>query len=152
MMSFWEERAQQVVSGHRIIFMAIASASGGTESASGEVTSDGTEYLAGVIELGMPEADSGPFRGDVEMLMVSSKHRNQGIGKKLIYELERTALERGRTLLQLATMADTVADAHFYPKLGYVKFGTVPNYGIEPVTMRLVDGAYFYKDLARPST
>jgi len=34
-----------------------------------------------------------------------------------------------------------------YPKLGYREIGVVPNYGIHPLTRKLVDEMFFYKDL-----
>lgn len=89
MSKFWEERIDQVVNSRRIIFLAL------TQSSDGKSEPE----LAGLVELGMPEADTGPFRGDVEMLMVSANHRNHGVGKRLMHELERVAVEKGRTLL-----------------------------------------------------
>ncbi|RQM08044.1 hypothetical protein DH86_00001383 [Scytalidium sp. 3C] len=119
MQSFWKERFDQAVSKRRIIIGAtIAKTSEGEQAIS-------ERELCGMVELGMPETDTGPFRGDVEMLMVSPKYRRHGLAKKLMYKLEEIALEEGRTLL----------------------VGVVPNYGIVPNTGELVDGAYFYKDL-----
>lgn len=87
MLTFWEERIIQVTKGLRIPIMALST------------TSSGGEEISGLIELGLPEADTGPFRGDVEMLMVSPNCRRQGIAKLLILELEKVAKARGRTLL-----------------------------------------------------
>lgn len=89
---FWKERIQQVSDHRRIIFLALTQ----TTQSPSDVAN---EEIAGLVELGMPEADTGPFRGDVEMLMVSPKYRKHGIGKRLIYELERVAKEEGRILL-----------------------------------------------------
>ncbi|OAQ95155.1 acetyltransferase (GNAT) family domain-containing protein [Purpureocillium lilacinum] len=108
--------------------------------------------IAGVVELATPDTDTGPFRADVEMLMVSPNHRRAGLGKRLMAAVEDAGRQRGRTLLQLSTTAGSVAEERLYPALGYTKLGTVPNYGISPVDGQLVDGVYFYKDLSRPPT
>lgn len=88
MESFWRERFAQIPTGRRITLLALASPDGKEE---GDV--------AGIIELGMPEADTGPFRGDVELLMVSPKYRRRGLANRLIHDLEEIAREKKRTLL-----------------------------------------------------
>ena len=55
--------------------------------------------IAGVVELATPDTDTGPFRADVEMLMVSPDHRRAGLGKRLMAAVEDAARQRGRTLL-----------------------------------------------------
>ncbi|KAL7786719.1 hypothetical protein V8C37DRAFT_290432 [Trichoderma ceciliae] len=69
----------------------------------------------------MPEADTDPFRGDVELLMVSPNYRRRGLANKLhiINHLEEIAREKRRTLLQLA-------EKDVYPRLGYI-FVRSPN-------------------------
>lgn len=88
METFWNERFSQISTGRRITLIALVSPDGKDQ---GDV--------AGIIELGMPEADTGPFRGDVEMLMVSPNYRRRGIANKLLHELEQIAKEKKRTLL-----------------------------------------------------
>jgi hypothetical protein len=36
---------------------------------------------------------------------------------------------------------------YVYPKLGYKELGIVPKYGIHPLTGKLADELFFYKDL-----
>lgn len=88
MESFWNERLSQISTGRRITLIAL-------------VSTDGKEQgdVAGIIELGMPEADTGPFRADVEMLMVSPNYRRRGLANKLINDLEEIAKQKRRTLL-----------------------------------------------------
>ncbi|KAH8820745.1 acyl-CoA N-acyltransferase [Xylogone sp. PMI_703] len=141
MLSFWKERIDQVRSKRRIIIVA-------TTANSSQEQGKGVENdLCAVVELSTPDADTGPFRGDIEMLMVSPKYRRFGLAKRMMAELEKVALEQGRTLLQLCTTVGSPAEVYLYPRLGYTKIGVVPNYGIVPNTGELVDGAYFYKDL-----
>ncbi|KAK7212827.1 hypothetical protein V2G26_020005 [Clonostachys chloroleuca] len=137
MQLFWEDRFRQCRQGLRVSFLAV------------EKTDANKETLCGVVDLGLPVADTGPFRADVEMLMVSPHHRRKGIAKKLLFALESYAEEKERTLLQLSTDAGSTAAAHVYPAMGYTKFGTVPDYGIKPDTAKLVAGEYFYKDLRK---
>lgn len=94
MQSFWEQRISQVEQGLRICFIY-------------SVIESGKEEIGGIAELGMPAAETGPFRGDVEMVIVSPNHRRQGIAKLLMVELERVARERGRTLLVRASIRTT---------------------------------------------
>ncbi|KAK4090324.1 hypothetical protein Purlil1_5495 [Purpureocillium lilacinum] len=77
--------------------------------------------IAGVVELATPDTDTGPFRADVEMLMVSPDHRRAGLGKRLMAAVEDAGRQRGRTLLQLSTTAGSVAEERLYPALGYTK-------------------------------
>ncbi|KAL7929966.1 acyl-CoA N-acyltransferase [Trichoderma chlorosporum] len=136
MESFWNERFSQISTGRRIILIAL-------------ISSDGKDPgdVAGIIELGMTEADTGPFRGDVEMLMVSPNYRRRGLANKLISELEGIAKEKKRTLLLLSTDIGSTAEKYVYPRLGYVLMGTIPGYGISPLDGSLKDGAFFYKQL-----
>lgn len=88
MEAFWTARLSQICTGHRITLIALASLDGKQEA-----------DVAGIVELGMAEADTGPFRGDLEMLMVSPKYRRRGLASRLIDELEEVAKEEKRTLL-----------------------------------------------------
>ncbi|CAG9942495.1 unnamed protein product [Clonostachys rosea f. rosea IK726] len=87
MQLFWENRFRQCRQGLRVSFLAV------------EKTDVNKESLCGVVDLGLPVADTGPFRADVEMLMVSPHHRRKGIAKKLLFALESYAEEKERTLL-----------------------------------------------------
>ncbi|KAL7811101.1 putative acetyltransferase [Trichoderma gracile] len=137
METFWDERLSQISTGRRIVLIALAPTEGSDQ---GDV--------AGIVELGMPDADTGPFRGDLEMLMVSPKYRRRGLAAKLISDLEEIAREEKRTLLQLSTDVGSAAEKYVYPRLGYTLMGTIPNFGISPIDGSLKDGAFFYKHLA----
>ncbi|RFU26947.1 hypothetical protein B7463_g9384, partial [Scytalidium lignicola] len=148
MLSFWRERMDQARSKRCIIIVATMTKTSTITPIDGQEHEKEVEKeLCGVIELGTPDADTGPFRGAVEMLMVSPAHRRLGLATKLMLKLEEIALQEGRTLLHLSTTVGSPAAEYLYPRLGYVKVGVVPNYGIVPNTGELVDGVYFYKDL-----
>ncbi|KAG5913927.1 hypothetical protein E4U53_004746 [Claviceps sorghi] len=61
--------------------------------------------------------------------------------------------QRSETRLMKAqsfsTTRDTAAEKYVYAQLGFIEFGRLPNYAITPVSGRLVDGVFFYKDLRR---
>lgn len=53
----------------------------------------GEEEVAGVVMLGMPFAQTGPFRGVVEKLLVRPEYRKRGIAKAMMGVLEGVARE-----------------------------------------------------------
>ncbi len=119
---------------------------------------DAEPVLAGMVDLLTPTnaLDTGPFRAELEILMVHPDFRRFGLARRLVQELERLALEKGRTQVTLSTTRETLAETHFYPKMGYVKFGVLPGYALQPDSTedgregggrKRVDGVYFYKDL-----
>jgi len=57
------------------------------------------DEVAGYVVLGMPESETGPFRGEVLKLMVSTKYRRMGIARRLMMKLEEVAREKHRELL-----------------------------------------------------
>lgn len=46
----------------------------------------------------------------------------------------------------LDTIVGTPAE-HVYPRLGYIRIGVIPRFGISPKDGSLVDELFFYKDL-----
>lgn len=100
----------------------------------------------GYVCLMMPASETGPFRGEVNKLMVSPRHRRKGVARRVMEKLEEVGRERGRTLLILDTTIGLPAE-QVYPKLGWKEWGVLPNYGISPEDGRLVDERFFYKDL-----
>jgi hypothetical protein len=60
--------------------------------------------------------------------------------------VEEVALEEGRTLLTLDTVAGTPAE-RLYLSLGYVALGTIPGFARAPEEPRYEATSFFYKDL-----
>ncbi|GAB1735284.1 hypothetical protein NU219Hw_g2925t1 [Hortaea werneckii] len=129
---YWSERSEQVANGAREIIVQF------TDTTQSEV--------AGFVSLDMPFSETGPFRGMVEKMLVSPRHRYKGIARRVMAQLESVAMERGRTVLFLDTVIGSGAE-FVYPKLGYKLVGVIPKYGIHPTTRELVDEMFFYKDL-----
>ena len=61
----------------------------------------------------------------VDILWVDEKHRQKGIGSKLLAEAEREALRRGCHHVHLDTMSWQAPD--FYQKHGYEVIGILPD-------------------------
>ena len=104
--------------------------------------------VAGVVVLAKPDAETGPFRGEIQKFFASPNHRQKGVGKALMRELERLARGDGRWSLLLDTTVGTAAE-HVYPKLGWKRLGVVEAYGINPLDGRLVDEVWYWKDLRK---
>lgn len=57
------------------------------------------DEVAGYVFLAMPWSQTGPFRGIVEKLMVSPKHRRKGVARRVMGKLEEVARQENRELL-----------------------------------------------------
>ena len=79
---WWAEKVSQVANESRhIIFM------------------ENNGQATGVVMLQMNTTETGGYRGEVQKLIVSPRHRQQGIAKRMMGKLEEVAKEHGRTLL-----------------------------------------------------
>lgn len=95
--TWWQDRANEVISGSREILFVMA------PNKSREVT--------GVVMLREAEAETGPFRGMVEKLLVSPDWRRKGVGRALMKGLEDVAREKGKTLLVRSDVTPNDGDA-----------------------------------------
>jgi GNAT superfamily N-acetyltransferase len=118
------------------------------QSQSQEHGQDQELEISGVVSLGTPFSQTGPFRALVQKLFVHPLHRRQGIAKKLMARLETVALAHGRWNLMLDTEVGSGAE-NVYPKLGYERLGVVREYGYSPRDGRLVDEVWYWKDLRK---
>lgn len=101
--------------------------------------------IIGSVQLELCQKSNGLNRAEVQKLLVHSRARRQGIGRKLLSVLETTAFELNRGLLYLDTQAGSPAEA-FYRMQGYRYLGEIPDYASAP------DGSYhptaiYYKRL-----
>lgn len=102
--------------------------------------------LAGFVVLKDNGTATGPFRADVLKLLVSPRHRQKGVARRVMQKLEEVAQAKGLTMLLLDTTVGTPAE-HVYPRLGYTRMGMIPRYGISPKDGKLLDEVWFYKQL-----
>ena len=127
--AFWQDMLREVESPHRVILVAT------TES--GEV--------AGSVQLALGQKENGRHRAEVQKLLVHSRYRHQGLGRRLMEAIEHEAQQRGITLLVLDTIEGELAE-QLYLKLGYVRVGEIPNFALFP-DGRLWATVIFYKEL-----
>jgi len=95
------------------------------------VTAEAGELIAGLLSHRFGEAVS------LEILWVHETYRYQGIGNKLLQEMERAAKASGAKRIHLDTHDFQAPD--FYLKNGYVTFGVlehVPVHGVTRYYMR----------------
>jgi acetyltransferase len=126
--AFWREMLHEVGSA-RVILIAT------TEQ--GEV--------AGSVQLALGQKENGRHRAEVQKLLVHSRHRNHGLGRRLMDTIENEARQRAISLLVLDTIEGELAE-QLYLKLGYIRVGEIPNYASFP-DGRLWATVIFYKEL-----
>lgn len=124
--SFWKKVVYSVREGAAVLLGAI------TEN-----------RLVGTVQLRLDTPPNQQHRIEVVKLLVHRSHRGQGIGRRLMNELERSALARSRYLFVLDTLSHSPA-SRLYESLGYKCAGVVPDYA------KLSDGsmgatAVYYK-------
>ena len=101
--------------------------------------------VAGSVQLALAQKENGRHRAEVQKLLVHSRYRNQGLGRRLMDAIEIEAQQRGITLLVLDTIEGELAE-QLYLKLGYTRLGEIPNYASFP-DGRLWATVIFYKEL-----
>ena len=55
----------------------------------------------------------------LENMIVDEKYRNQGVGKALIFELEKVAADKNCTQIILVTESNRIDACEFYESVGY---------------------------------
>ena len=126
--AFWRDRLREVGSARVILI---------------PTTEEGD--VAGSVQLALGQKENGRHRAEVQKLLVHSRYRNQGLGRRLMEAIEHEAQQRGITLLVLDTIEGELAE-QLYLKLGYVRVGEIPNYASFP-DGRLWTTVIFYKEL-----
>jgi acetyltransferase len=127
--AFWRDILREAETSQRVILIATAE--------------DGS--VAGSVQLSLVQKENGRHRAEVQKLLVHSRYRNQGLGRRLMHAIELEARQRGITLLVLDTIEGELAE-QLYLKLGYVRVGEIPNYASFP-DGRLWATVIFYKEL-----
>ncbi|KAF2859316.1 acyl-CoA N-acyltransferase [Piedraia hortae CBS 480.64] len=132
MENYWHGLGREVAQGTRLVIV--------------QCTDEKNDEVMGIVSLNMPVMECGPFRGYVEKLLVAVKHRQKGVGRRLMERLEVEAKERGKWLLILDTVVGPAAEK-VYRRLEYIEWGLLPNFSINPRDGTLMDERWFYKDL-----
>ena len=101
--------------------------------------------LVGTVQIVAATPPNQPHRADIAKLLVHRSVRGQGIGSRLMEEVEQVSRRAGKTLLVLDTVTGDRAE-RLYMKLGWTRVGVIPNYALFP-DGRWCDTSIFFKDL-----
>ena len=80
--------------------------------------------VAGWIDVGAVHHLQAEPYAEIGGLVVSEKHRSRGIGRKLVAEAERWAVERGLTTIRVRSQIAREAAHRFYLREGYARTKT----------------------------
>ena len=127
--NWWEGALASHARGERFIFVA---------------EKDGR--IVGTAQLILAPQENQAFRADLAKMLVHSSVRRQGFGAALIRAAEDTARRMGRTLLTLDTRAGEAGE-RLYARMGWTKFGEVPDYATNPDNAGRHGASFFYKAL-----
>lgn len=111
---FWRGVAEGVSRGERALLAA----------------RDDEGTIQGTVHLVLAQPENQPHRADVTKLLVHRRARRSGVGELLMRELERVAMEKGKSLLVLDTASDDAM--RLYERLGWNRVGTIPDYALNP--------------------
>lgn len=123
---FYEDTATRCETGELVFFAAIFEGK-----------------AVGTVQLVPSQKPNQPHRADLVKMLVHSKYRRLGIGKKLLESVDFEAKQRGITLITLDTAAGSDAE-RLYIRAGYQKAGTIPDYALWP-DGGYCDTTYYYK-------
>jgi len=101
--------------------------------------------LVGTVQIVTALPPNQPHRAEVSKLLVHRSARGQGIGARLMGQVEHEAKTVGKTLLVLDTVTGGDAE-RLYHRLNWVKVGIIPNFALLP-DGRWGDTTIFWKAL-----
>jgi ribosomal protein S18 acetylase RimI-like enzyme len=102
--------------------------------------------IIGSVQLRPAPMPNQRHRADIAKLLVHRRARRQGLGAKLMQEIERIARSAGFTLLVLDTKRGDAAEM-LYRRAGWIEVGVIPGYALNP-DASLCDTVVFYKVLS----
>ncbi|MEZ9179857.1 N-acetyltransferase family protein [Vibrio cyclitrophicus] len=126
--SYWDSVSTDLALGSRKLFLAY---------------SEG--FITGSVQLSLCSKANGSHRGEVEKLMVHTKHRDKGVSKQLMAAMEYEAANLNLSLLVLDTRLGDVASS-LYRSVGYTEAGQIPQFA-RSSNGELESTVYFYKVL-----
>jgi ribosomal protein S18 acetylase RimI-like enzyme len=83
--------------------------------------------VLGTVQLQLATKANASHRAEIAKLLVHTKARRQGLGRRLMLEAEAAARERGRTTLVLDTRQGDVSEK-VYQQIGYTFAGAIPQF------------------------
>lgn len=107
---FWEEAADAVAAGARILLVA----------------EDGDGRIAGTVQVEPVRSETAPRMASVAKLIVAERARRAGLGAALLAAAESAALAAGRDVLVLDTEEGGAAH-RLYLRAGWTLLGAIPD-------------------------
>jgi ribosomal protein S18 acetylase RimI-like enzyme len=101
--------------------------------------------IAGTVQLHLCTKPNGTHRAEVAKLMTHPSHRQKGIARHLMKEIEKRAKQEGRTLLVLDTREGDPSNL-LYQSIGYIEAGRIPNFA-QSETGALDTTILYYKNI-----
>ena len=90
------------------------------------------DRLVGSVQLGLEPRANGRHRAEVMKLMVRRSHRRRGIGRSLLQAAAAIWRSAPAARCCCSTCAPGDPAEALYRSLGFVRFGEVPRYALEP--------------------
>jgi len=126
--AFWQDVAEGVAAGERIVLVAQDEASG---------------RIVGTVQIVLKQPENQPHRADIAKMLVHRSARKRGIGEALMRAAEEAARRAGKSVLVLDTVTGSDAE-RLYERVGWTKSGVIPNYALWPKG-GFCDTTVFYK-------
>src|SRR6185369_6627043 len=102
--------------------------------------------LIGTVQVVTAMPPNQPHRADVAKLLVLRSARGQGVGNRLMQQVEEVSRLAGKTLLVLDTATGDHAE-RLYVRLGWTRTGVIPKYAMYP-DGTWCDTTIFWKQLS----
>lgn len=129
--AFWQEVAEGVGAGKRILLVAQDPSNG---------------MIVGTVQVILDQPENQPHRADIAKMLVHSQARRRGVGAALMQAAEEAAAMAGKTVLVLDTVTGGDAE-RLYERVGWMKSGIIPNYALWPKG-GFCDTIVFYKQIS----
>ena len=102
--------------------------------------------LIGTVQLLVSMPPNQPHRSEISKMIVHPDERRRGLGKALMSEALKSAMEAGKTLVTLDTRTGDVSEA-LYKSVGFEKAGVIPDFAYDPDGNARHSTTYMYRRL-----
>jgi len=127
---FWRDKVfPDVASGRRVLFVAHL---------------DGA--LVGTVQIDVAQPPNQPHRCELAKMIVHSRARRKGVGRRLMAAVEAHAKSIGKTLITLDTRTGDKAEG-LYASVGFQRAGVIPHYALDPDGRATHSTTYMYKEI-----
>ncbi|MEO8302315.1 MAG: GNAT family N-acetyltransferase [Rhizomicrobium sp.] len=102
--------------------------------------------MVGTVQLVPAPQENQSFRAEIAKMLVLRDARRTGVGAALLDAAEAEARRIGRNLLTLDARTGEAGE-RLYARMGWIKFGEVPDYAFNPDNSGRHGASFFYKKL-----